>query len=178
MIDIKTIEKAYNLAKERHDCQFRFGTNEPYLVHLLGVALALKENLTKENLTTDLIATALLHDILEDTPTTKLELSEMFGKKVANDVDLLTKKKTEGFTIEKYLLEIKKSPNATLVKLADRINNISTPSTFKDKAWNKKYLSESKLILKILGPCSKPLSKTLENKIKNYEDFIDKNFEK
>ena len=80
------IEKAYNLANDAHKGVCR-RSGEPYICHPLAVArLVLDLGMDSES-----IAAALLHDVVEDTPTTLTDLTAAFGEEVAALVDGVTK---------------------------------------------------------------------------------------
>src|SRR3954469_4411629 len=80
--DIDTIEEAYEVARAAHSGQFR-QSGEPYITHPLAVAKILAE----WHLDAQAMMAALLHDVIEDTPTTKSEIAKRFGKAVADLVD-------------------------------------------------------------------------------------------
>lgn len=108
---------AFELAKKYHEGQVD-KAEEPYIYHVLAVGLFAgldaKDNKEMERL----IAIGLLHDILEDT---KLEISELRKRikdpVVCDTVVILTRKKDE--TYAEYILRVKESRLATIVKLAD-----------------------------------------------------------
>ena len=83
---IALIEKAYAFAAKAHEHQKRM-SGEPYITHPLAVAGAIVE----WRMDADAVMAALLHDVLEDTGTTKHELAELFGKGVAELVDGLSR---------------------------------------------------------------------------------------
>ena len=75
--DITMIEKAYRIAREAHEGQFR-KSGEPYIIHPLSVALILADlELDKET-----IVAGLLHDVVEDTVMTSEEIRKEFGDEV------------------------------------------------------------------------------------------------
>src|SRR5215212_6477781 len=76
--DIEQIEQAYQVARAAHSGQYR-ASGEPYITHPLAVAKILAE----WHLDSQALMAALLHDVVEDTPTTKTEISKRFGKQVA-----------------------------------------------------------------------------------------------
>jgi GTP pyrophosphokinase len=128
--NIDLIEKAYMYSAKVHSGQVR-KSGEPYLVHPLEVAYLL----TKLRLDEASVATGLLHDTVEDTLATVDEIKELFGEEVANLVDGVTKlsqirfdndehKQAENF--RKMLIAMAKDIRVILVKLADRLHNMST----------------------------------------------------
>src|SRR5512139_754955 len=84
--DVTRIKSAYAYAAREHANQRRM-SGEPYITHPLAVAGAV----TEWRMDGDAIVAALLHDVLEDTGTTKAELAAKFGKDVAELVDGLSK---------------------------------------------------------------------------------------
>lgn len=112
---------AYDCAKVKHGDigQVRKGSGEPYFVHPKGVAKIVLDN--GGNISQ--IQAALLHDTLEDTPTTDMELKVRFGEHVADLVRELTncRYKIDQMGKEAYMTDklMKLSNEALLVKLAD-----------------------------------------------------------
>ena len=149
------------------------GTDLPYVVHLSNVAMEILLASEKtENFDGELaVQVALLHDILEDTPTTYEELENTFSKTVAEGVLALTK----NADLEKdqrmmdSLNRIKKLPKEVwAVKLADRITNLQPPPAHWSEEKIKKYKLEAEIILKELHGGNEYLEKRLEQKIKEY----------
>jgi len=150
-METQLIKKAYNFAKIKHDGQTRDdGTN--YIVHPLNVSKII-ENYIKDDKLETLIIASLLHDTLEDTNTTFEEIEKNFGKEAANLVLELTSSFDEVKKVgkEKYLSKkmVEMSNDALIIKLADRLNNVSDLKTSNaDK--RKRYLIETKNILNYL----------------------------
>jgi len=137
--DLLQIEKAYLLAKERHQTQKRL-CGEPYLNHVVRVAI----NLATNHFDIETITAGLLHDLVEDTDTTLEEVREYFGDDVASIVDGVTKvsslkirDKDKVFSDQflfmqkvdnyrKILFATAKEPRVIIVKLYDRLDNIET----------------------------------------------------
>ncbi|WP_374297667.1 bifunctional (p)ppGpp synthetase/guanosine-3',5'-bis(diphosphate) 3'-pyrophosphohydrolase [Sphingomonas sp.] len=128
--DRRLIEAAYALAAEAHAPQRR-EDGQPYIVHPLAVA----EILIGYRLDAATVATALLHDTVEDTGVTLAELEKRFGKEVARLVDGVTKltrlelqsertKQAENF--RKLVLAMSEDIRVLIVKLADRLHNLRT----------------------------------------------------
>lgn len=127
---IKTIELAFQVANHAHLGQFR-KSGEPYITHPIEVATFIAE----WDLDEQTIAGALLHDVIEDTPVTKEELSRIFGPSVADLVDSVTKLDKLHFESEeaahaeyfrKVVLAMAKDVRVILIKLADRMHNMLT----------------------------------------------------
>jgi GTP diphosphokinase / guanosine-3',5'-bis(diphosphate) 3'-diphosphatase len=121
---------AYAYAQRMHEGQARH-SGEPYFTHPVAVAAIL----TEQRLDDATIATALLHDTIEDTKGTYTEIAKLFGADVAELVDGVTKltnlelssresKQAENF--RKLLMAMSKDLRVILVKLADRLHNMRT----------------------------------------------------
>ncbi len=129
-VDEALLNRAYVFAMKAHGTQKR-ASGDPYFSHPLEVAGIL----TDMKLDCDTIATALLHDVVEDTVATIEEIEELFGPKVAELVDGVTKlskielqtesvRQAENF--RKFLLAMSNDIRVLLVKLADRMHNMRT----------------------------------------------------
>ncbi|MDQ7037419.1 MAG: HD domain-containing protein [Anaerolineae bacterium] len=136
--DRSIIERAYYRAETAHETQKR-KSGEPYFIHCVAVASILAEL----RLDAEVIAAGLLHDVVEDTPTTTEELRAEFGTTIAKLVDGVTKltnlpkdqnglksdsnrqaKTAESF--RKMLLTMDDDVRVVIVKLADRLHNMRT----------------------------------------------------
>ncbi len=128
--DLKPVMTAYLLAARAHAGQTR-KSGEPYLTHPLAVAMILADL----RMDVETIATALLHDALEDNPITKEEMQAEIGPVVTALVDGVTKigklrfRSREELAAEnfrKMMLAMSRDLRVILVKLADRLHNMST----------------------------------------------------
>lgn len=129
--DIEFIKKAYFLADKQHTGQKR-ASGEEYIIHPLSVALYL----VKMKVDREMIATGLLHDVVEDTDYTLEQISEQFGESVANLVNGVTKITTlknsptksdlKAETIRKMLLAMIEDIRVIIIKLSDKVHNMST----------------------------------------------------
>ena len=114
---IKEIDAAYEYAKEKHKGQYR-KTGEPYIIHPIAVA----HILTSIKADKDTIIAALLHDVVEDTETSKKEIEEKFGETVAKLVDGVTKiNNINVSTDNEYLTSYYKKNNGETVSTIDNI---------------------------------------------------------
>lgn len=120
------ILKAANFAAVKHKGQFRKGNlNTPYINHPIQVAFVLQTigGINDE----DLIAAALLHDVIEDTDTTHADLVNIFNKKVA-DIVLEVSDDKHKPKAERKILQVKNasslSYDAKLIRIADKICNV------------------------------------------------------
>ena len=126
--DLTMLQRAYEVAEERHATQFR-RSGDPYITHPLAVANILAE-LGMD--TTTLIA-ALLHDTVEDTGYTLEALTADFGEELGHLVDGVTKldkvvlgSAAEGETIRKMVIAMARDPRVLVIKVADRLHNMRT----------------------------------------------------
>ncbi len=126
--DEALLNRAYVYAMKAHGNQKR-NSGDPYFSHPLEVAAILTE-LKLDDAT---IATALLHDTIEDTDATRAEIDHLFGPKIGELVDgltkikrldLVSKKAEQAESFRKLLLAISSDIRVLLVKLADRLHNM------------------------------------------------------
>jgi len=169
---------AYRFAAEAHNGQLVPGTGLPYVVHIslvsmeVIVCLGMEEGPHNGNLT---VQCALLHDVIEDTDITFQELEINFGKETAAGVQALTKDKTlaKELRIQDSLQRIRQQPvDIWMVKLADRITNLSPPPSYWDKEKIRQYRNESVDIYNALNKASDCLGKRLEMKIEACKDYL------
>ena len=138
------IESACLLAHDAHSGQTRV-SGEAYILHSLAVA----DILVKLKLDHETIAAALLHDVVEDTNISVADLRERFGDTVANLVDgvtklghihnfressdVLSKEGVRAESLRKMLLAMAEDVRVVLIKLADRLHNMSTLSSLPER---------------------------------------------
>ncbi len=128
--DIAKIIRAFDIADEAHKDQRR-RSGEPYIIHPIAVARILADM----GMDADSVCAALLHDVVEDTPTTAAEICEIFGKDVEHLVDgvtklgqipLASKEEEQSENIRKMLLAMSRDIRVIIIKLADRVHNMRT----------------------------------------------------
>ncbi len=128
---VEIITKAFHLAKEAHKGARR-RSGEPYIMHPLAVARIVCSEI---GLGSTSICAALLHDVVEDTDYTVEDIKKIFGDKVAEIVDGLTKISSGMFgdqvssqaeNFRKLLLTMADDIRVILVKIADRLHNMRT----------------------------------------------------
>src|SRR6202158_6141771 len=128
--DEDLLRRAYVFSAREHKGQVR-RSGEPYLVHPLNVASILAD-LKADDVA---IVVGLLHDVLEDTLTTKEAIAKKFGAEVSDVVDGLTKiskfsyvsrEEEQAETFRKMILAMVSDIRVVLVKLADRLHNMRT----------------------------------------------------
>ena len=120
--DRQALARALAFARARHGSQFRRGSDTPYWVHLVRVAMELAR---WGETSPVLLQAALLHDTVEDTDTTMGEIRTGFGPEVADLVDWLTAPEDSDAQREYYARLQANAPfEAQLLKLADRVDNL------------------------------------------------------
>ena len=138
---VDIITRAFNFAKHAHK-GVRRNSGEPYILHPIAVARIVSEEI---DLGSTSICAALLHDVVEDTEYTVEDIANLFGPKIAQIVDGLTKisggifgdkasAQTENF--KKLLLTMSEDIRVILIKIADRLHNMRT---LEHMAPNKQY---------------------------------------
>jgi GTP diphosphokinase / guanosine-3',5'-bis(diphosphate) 3'-diphosphatase len=129
-VNVSLIRKAYEFSDRVHAGQKRY-SGEPYIEHCLEVAFVLAE----QHLDSATIAAGILHDVVEDTPTTVEDLRREFGDEIAELVDGVTKigmvhyssrEEQQADYFRKMLLSMARDIRVILIKLADRLHNMRT----------------------------------------------------
>ncbi|MCX7123002.1 MAG: HD domain-containing protein, partial [Gammaproteobacteria bacterium] len=127
---IASIVRAFLFAANAHDEQFR-SSGEPYVTHTVATACTLADM----HLDPETIMAALMHDVIEDTAYTFENVSQEFGVKVAelvNGVSKLTqikfesKAEAQAENFRKMMLAMTEDIRVILIKMADRLHNMST----------------------------------------------------
>jgi len=128
--DLALVRKAYEYSQEHHSGQTR-ASGEPYLVHPLSVALVLAEM----RMDPVAVAAGLLHDSVEDTSVTIVDIRKEFGEQVAHIVEGVTKisqidfanrQEQQAENLRKMMLAMVDDIRVVLIKLADRLHNMRT----------------------------------------------------
>ncbi len=128
---VDLIEKAFNFAREAHDGVCRL-SGEPYIMHPLAVAQIVCSEI---GLGSTSICAALLHDVVEDTDYTVEDIRNIFGPKIAQIVDGVTKisggifgsqASAQAETFKKLLLTMSEDIRVILIKISDRLHNMRT----------------------------------------------------
>ncbi|XZG70152.1 RelA/SpoT family protein [Chitinibacteraceae bacterium HSL-7] len=134
--DRALLVSAFQFSEAAHREQIR-RSGEPYISHPLAVATIL----TAWHLDAQALAAALLHDVMEDTDVSKLELTERFGKTVAELVDGMSKidklefqskEEAQAENFRKMLLAMARDLRVMLIKLADRLHNMRTMDAMRE----------------------------------------------
>ncbi|WP_018159550.1 RelA/SpoT family protein [Smaragdicoccus niigatensis] len=126
--DLAVLQKAYDIAEERHQGQLR-KSGDAYITHPLAVANILAEL----GMDTTTLVAALLHDTVEDTGYSIDQLTTDFGAEIAHLVDGVTKldkvnlgNAAEAETIRKMIIAMARDPRVLVIKVADRLHNMRT----------------------------------------------------
>jgi len=138
---VDIITKAFNFAKQAHKGVRRL-SGEPYIMHPIAVAQIVCSDI---GLGSTSICSALLHDVVEDTDYTVEDIENMFGPKIAQIVDGLTKisggifgeqASAQAENFKKLLLTMSEDIRVILIKIADRLHNMRT---LESQPANKQY---------------------------------------
>jgi len=148
--DLTLLQRAYEVAEERHATQFR-RSGDPYITHPLAVASILAEL----GMDTTTLVAALLHDTVEDTGYTLEALTAEFGEEVGHLVDGVTKldkvvlgSAAEGETIRKMIIAMARDPRVLVIKVADRLHNMRTMRFLPPE----KQVRKAKETLEVIAP--------------------------
>ena len=134
------IEEAVEFAKKAHEGAVRKGTAVPYIVHPVETALIVALMTTDE----EMVAAALLHDVVEDTPVTEEEIRSLFGERIASLVQAESEDKSKSWCERKQekIDHLKTTPrDVKILALADKLSNLR--STARDylllgeEIWNR-----------------------------------------
>ena len=180
------LNKAIVFATEAHEGQFRKGTHIPYILHPIEAA-AIVGTMTTDD---EIIAGAVLHDVVEDTDTTVDEIKELFGKRVAELEASESENKREDKPAEstwkirkqETLDHLKTAPiDVKMITLGDKLSNIRAIYrdyyTIGDKLWqrfNQKDKKEHYWYYQGIADCLTELN--VHQAYKEYCDLIDKTF--
>ena len=138
---VDIITKAFNFAKQAHKGVRRL-SGEPYIMHPIAVALIASEEM---GLGSTSICSALLHDVVEDTDYSVEDIANIFGPKIAQIVDGLTKisggifgdqASAQAENFKKLLLTMSDDIRVILIKICDRLHNMRT---LESQPANKQY---------------------------------------
>jgi len=128
--EVERVQEAYDFAFQAHEGQRR-RSGEPYITHPVAVA----DLLADLHLDSQTLIAAILHDVMEDTPTLKDEITTRFGHEVAELVDGVSKldqiqfksrAEAQAESFRKMLLAMVRDIRVIMVKLADRTHNMRT----------------------------------------------------
>lgn len=184
----KTLNKAIEFATKVHADQFRKGTDIPYILHPLEAATIVGTMTTDD----EIIAGAVLHDVVEDTDTTVEELSELFGERVAKLVAAESEDKRENLSAD-VTWKIRKQETldhlidapieVKMITLGDKLSNMRAIhrdyNVIGDNLWqrfNQKDKNEHHWYYQGIADCLLELKS--HQAYKEYRDLIHKTFGK
>ncbi|HUF15915.1 MAG TPA: bifunctional (p)ppGpp synthetase/guanosine-3',5'-bis(diphosphate) 3'-pyrophosphohydrolase [Acidimicrobiia bacterium] len=128
--DVDLLRRAHETAANAHEGQVR-KTGDPYITHPTTVAYMLAQY----GLDSDTLAAALLHDTVEDTPLTLMEVEQTFGQDIAQLIDGVTKldrvrysnrEQAQAASIRKMVVAMARDVRVLIIKLFDRLHNLRT----------------------------------------------------
>lgn len=168
--ELNLLEKACAYATISHGEQTR-KSGEPYITHPIAVTIQLAE----WRMDIETLCAGLMHDVLEDTPTTKADMEQTFGHAITEMVDGLSKLEKLEFTdkgehqaasFRKLILAMTKDVRTIVVKLSDRLHNMKT---LDGVAKISKRQSTSRETLEIYAPIANRLG--LNNVCRQLQDL-------
>ena len=129
------VQVALEFAREKHKGQKRIGGDD-YISH----PIAVREMIKNQGYGEDYQITALFHDLLEDTNATEEDILQYGSEEILVAVKLLTKEK--GYDMDEYMTRINGNHMAKMVKLADRVHNLSE-AKYAGEKFQRKYIKET-----------------------------------
>ena len=180
------LNQAIAFATKAHEGQFRKGTQISYILHPLEAA-AIVGTMTTDD---EIIAGAVLHDVVEDTDVTVEQIEEQFGKRVAALVASESENKREDKPAEstwrirkqETLDHLKNAPiDVKMITLGDKLSNIRAIyrdyNTIGDELWqrfNQKDKNQHYWYYKSIAECLSDLEE--HQAYKEYVDWVEKTF--
>jgi len=169
ILNAKPIDFAINYAKKAHAGHVRKYTTEPYVSHPIAVA-GLVASVTDDK---EMIISAILHDVVEDTSATLGDIYHNFGRNITllvNDLTDISKpgdgKRSRRKTIDRLHID-KASHRAKTIKLADLIDNTKTIVQF-DPKFAAVYMQEKRALLGVLKEGDETLYKIAGDLVERY----------
>ncbi|HJD56473.1 MAG TPA: HD domain-containing protein [Rickettsia endosymbiont of Pyrocoelia pectoralis] len=178
-IDVEEIKKGLYYARKYHGSQMR-QSGEPYYSHPVEVAILLAEFTAHEApklYKAYMINVALLHDTIEDTSLTHEDVSKIFGKNIADQVESLTRIKPHGKISSGELLNSliqEQKYDMALIKVFDRLHNLQTINA---KSFEKALKTVRETVESFLLIAAYLEIRTIEQQLLNVcINFINQNF--
>ncbi len=141
-MSVELICDAYALAAVMHRRQTD-KAGQPYLYHCHVVASAVRENGYKYEIV------GVLHDVVEDTECTLLQIKHQFGDEICSAIDAITYRSGEDY-FDEYLCRVEAHPIAKTVKIADAQHNYERSDHLKDDKKRKEFQMKYSAVLKRL----------------------------
>ena len=164
----KTEQKAREIAKTWHEGQYRDYNGKPYFTHPEDVVGLLKRWGVKDE---ENIAVAYMHDLLEDTNISKRDIQRVFGNRVLNDIESLTK---NGEAKQKWLDELadKAKQYVIIIKIADRIANTHDFIKSNKIKYAEKYFHKADRVFRRLRADNSAIAKNAKKSLRELEEFF------
>ena len=167
------ILKATEFSALKHQNQKRKDGKTPYVIHPISVAMILSEIGGVDD--EEILSAALLHDTIEDTETTAGEITREFGSKIRSIVEELTDNKELSY-YERKQFQIDHAPSlskeATLVKIADKISNVTDLIDEKPTDWDdircKEYIDWAESVISRCQKVNMNLEEHFYNLVNSY----------
>jgi len=169
--DLELVRRAYGVAEVAHRGQKR-DEGLPYIVHPVRVAVTLPRDLDIYDST--LICSALLHDVIEDSPATREDIADEFGEEIARIVWLLTKLKEVSLADYLANIEAARGTGAATVKLCDRLDNLRFVECSPRHEKKRRYiLTTEKYYLPMAARTNKYLYDELERALNHLRKLVE-----
>lgn len=171
------INHAIQFATTAHGSQVRKGNEHiPYIFHPIDVAneVIYHSGLAQEHIEVASVI-AILHDTIEDTSVTYVDVLDQFGKEIANGVQFLTKNDDipQPEQLSENLVRLVEAPQYVQVgKMADRVSNLKAFPAMWDRDRIGRYLDDSVLISKSLGHSSEMLNARLLSRVSEMRNIL------
>ncbi|MBI4095585.1 MAG: bifunctional (p)ppGpp synthetase/guanosine-3',5'-bis(diphosphate) 3'-pyrophosphohydrolase [DPANN group archaeon] len=158
------LERAEKFAAYKHRNQKRKDGKTPYIAHPIAVAEIIKSAGITDGVS---VASALLHDTVEDTDATLEEICREFGPEVAHYVCLLTRVRGDDRDAYHERIVYASPKEVQIIKLADVLNNLSTLDNIADAAAKEKFRKNvTHALEKYYLPLAKKISPRIYNSLK------------
>ena len=168
------ILKATKFSALKHQSQKRKDRKTPYIIHPISVAMILAEIGGIDD--KEILSAALLHDTIEDTDTTAGEIEIEFGSRVRGIVEEVTDNKLLSYA-ERKQLQIDHAPKlskeATLIKISDKISNITDVINERPPEWDNnrcdEYIDWAEAVINNCHKVNTPLENHFYNLVNSYK---------
>jgi guanosine-3',5'-bis(diphosphate) 3'-pyrophosphohydrolase len=172
-VDSVRLFDALALAAYAHRAQFRKGSGEPYVNHVIDVAAILTRVAHVSD--ADILIAALLHDVVEDTHVTAAEVEAQFGPRVRALVEALTDDKSLP-KLERKRLQIEHmrtaEHDARLIKIADHCSNVATLPASWSKERRVEYVDWSIEVVRACGATHPGLEREHRERVHRARDEL------
>jgi len=172
--DAEAVLGAAIFATEKHKSQVRSNEKKtPYIIHPIEVAdLVMKIGHVYDK---DVLITALLHDVMDDTQTTYEQITSLYGTKVSSYLEEMTSK--QGLSLkeqkkQQIMQAFRQNPSVAIIKLSDKLSNLKTLATSPPPSWSRdridQYFQWAQTVIENLPESNQLLKKAVKNVISDY----------